>query len=219
MKNNVWLIIIFCLVSHVSNAQIIERKGIWDYPGKKGLWDYPVKPGMEKWKQFKSNEEMVQACQIPEEVLSSLSTEDLTDLCLRYPLLTDFFAFENTNTGLDKLFNDFNGIRELYKRSDMSSSLTKRYVEKIQSFSFLNEKNSDLEKGFFIITVSTLEVLMSRIVLQDGEGKESAKEILQNLVTGYQEKWKYSDYFNGIGFRTNFFARGYMIAKICEPML
>jgi len=33
----------------------------------------------------------------------TLSTEDLTDLCLRYPLLWDFYAFNNTNDGLDKL--------------------------------------------------------------------------------------------------------------------
>jgi len=177
-------------------------------------WDYPVKPGMEEWKRFQSNEEMVKACQIPDNILSTLSTEDLTELCLRYPLLTDIFAFEDTNAGLEKLFNDFNGIRELYKRKDAPSNLEKRYVEKIQSFSYLDGKNSDLEKGFFIISVSTLEVLLSRIEWQDSEVKESSKEVLHSLVVGYEEKCKYADYFKGFGFQTNFYSRANVISKI-----
>ena len=119
-----------------------ENVQFGDYPAKSDndcenarLWDYSVKPGMDEWAKFQSNEEMVYACQIPENILLCLSTEDLIDLCLRYPLLTDFFVFESLNTGLDKLFSDFNGIRELYKREDVSSSLLKRYNEKIQSFS------------------------------------------------------------------------------------
>jgi len=178
------------------------------------LWDYPVKPGMEEWKKFQSNEEMVNACQIPEKILLSLSTEDLTDLCLRYPLLYDVFAFDNLNFGLDKLFRDFNGIRELYKRKDISNSLTKRYIQKIQSLSFLDGKNSEIEKGYFIISISALEVLLSQVERYNGEEKDNLKEILQNFVAGYEGKWKYADYFKGFGFQTNFYSRGHIITKM-----
>ena len=77
------------------------------------VWDYPVKPGMEEWKQFHSNEEKVNACQIPENIVCCLSTEKLTEICLQYPLLADVFAFNFLSMGADKLFEDFNGIREL----------------------------------------------------------------------------------------------------------
>jgi|AGTN01.3.fsa_nt_gi hypothetical protein len=70
-------------------------------------WDYPVKPGTGGWRIFQSNQEKVEACQIPEEILSSLSTEDLAELYLQYPLLYDVFAFDNLNNGLEKLYNDF----------------------------------------------------------------------------------------------------------------
>ena len=172
-------------------------------------WDYPVKPGMEKWKLFQSNEEMVRACQIPESILSSLSTEELTDLCLKYPLLNDVFAFNSYNDGLDKLFSDFNGMRELYKREDVSSSLTRRYIDKVESFSFLDGTAPEIEKGFFIISVSALEVLLSRVEIQNEQ-----KEILQSLVTGYEGKLKYLDYFRGFGFRSNLYSRGHVILKI-----
>jgi hypothetical protein len=36
-------------------------------------WDFPVKPGMPEWKKFSSNSEMVQACQIPIELLSTIT--------------------------------------------------------------------------------------------------------------------------------------------------
>jgi hypothetical protein len=130
---------------------------------KKLAWDYPVKPGTEEWGKLDSNEAMVKACQIPEKILASLSTEELADICLLYPLLYDVFAFNDLNNGLDKLFSDFNGIRELYKREYLSGSLIKRYVQKVQNFSFLDEQVSDREKGYFIISVSALEVLLSRI--------------------------------------------------------
>ena len=211
------LTVLFSLFACVVNAQAIEKKGIWDYPGKPGLWDYPVKPGTEEWKKFRRTEEMVRACQIPEKILSSLSTEDLTDLCLRYPLLADFFAFQNTNEGLDILFSSFNGIRELYKRKDVSSNLTRQYADKIKSFDLLTGgKVSGIEKGFFVITVSALEVLISRIDWQNSEGKESSKEVLRTLVTGYEEKCKYPEWFRGTGFITNSFARAHIISKM-EP--
>jgi hypothetical protein len=177
-------------------------------------WDYPVKPGTEEWKKFTSNEEMVAACQIPDIILTSLSTEDLTELCLRYPLLADVFAFYNLQIGLDKLFSDFNGIRELYKRKKVADELLKRYNLKIQNLSFLDGKASNIEKGSYIISISALEILLTRIDGQDNEDKEILKKILQSLVFGYERKRNYEDYFQGLGFRTNFYSRANIIAKI-----
>ena len=172
-------------------------------------WDYPVKPGMEEWKLFQSNEEKVRACQIPEEIISSLTTEELTDLCLKYPLIYDIFAFNNINAGLDKLFSDFNGIRELNKRDD-ASNLINRYNDKVQSFSFLDGTAPEIEKGGFVVSVSILEVLLSRVEMH----KDSQKEILKSLVAGYEAKFRYVDYFKGLGFKTNLYSRGHVILKI-----
>lgn len=197
---------LFCLVVCILNAQ--QPANV--------TWDYPVKPGMEEWKKFQSGEEMVNACQIPDIILSSLSTEELAELCLRYPLIEYVFAFDNLNSGLDKLFSDFNGIREFYKRRDMSNNLLHRYVQQIQGFSFLDEKSTDYEKSKFIVTVSLLEVLLSRSVLQNDATKEKSKEILKALVAGYEGKFKYADYFKGVGFRSNVYSRVQIISKMSK---
>lgn len=54
---------------------------------KKIAWDYPVKTGSKEWAKFESNKEKVDACQIPENILSVISTEDLLELILKYPLI------------------------------------------------------------------------------------------------------------------------------------
>jgi hypothetical protein len=207
MRKLIFFITIISLILFFVSFAVLAQE-------KKTVWDYPVKPGTEEWRKFTSNEEMVKACQISKNVLSSLSTEDLAELCLKYPLLYDVFAFENLNHGLDKLFDDFNGIRELYKRTDVSSCLIKRYVRKVQDFSFLDREVSDLEKGYFIISVSSLEVLLARIEWDDNVGKEVHREILQNLVSGYEAKSQYAGYFKGFGFRTNFYSRSHVISKL-----
>ncbi len=178
-------------------------------------WDYPVKPGTEDWKKYKSNEDMVKSCQIPKGILQSLSTNELIDICLRYPLLYDVFAFNDTDAGLAKLFYDFNGIRALYKRKDALDNLIKKYTDKINSFSFLNETHSELEKGDFIISVDIMELILSRSGSQRKNiAKKEAKNILRSLVYGYEAKIKYIKYFKGSGLLANINSRTHIIAVI-----
>jgi len=181
------------------------------------LWDYPVKPDMEEWKQFQSHDEMVAACQIPKNILSCLSTERLTDLCLQKPLLHDIYAFNFLDMGLDRLFINYNGLRELFKRKDVAGNLTKRYMEKNQSLSLLEDEDiSALEKGQFMISISDLVALMSRV-----EQKESLKEILQSLVIGYESLslLNVEDDVKNYLFSYNFFSRAHVIIKINENNL
>lgn len=185
---------------------------------EKKAWDFPVKPGTNEWKKFQSNQEMVDACQIPKDIISSISTEDLTEICLQYPLLSDVFAFENLNNGLDKLFADFNGFRELYSRKDAPQNLIKKYVHKKQLISTLDMNNTEIEKGKFIVSISLLEVLLCRCDIQN-DAAINYKHVLQNLVSGYEEKIKYTDYFMGLGFRTNFYSRIHVISKIKKESL
>ena len=198
------LFYILFLVAGVVNAQTATEKKV--------TWDYPVKPEMEEWK-FQTMEEMINACQIPDVILSSLSTEELTDLCLNYPLLMEIYRFNDFNEGLDNLYRTFNGIRILSQRRDASSNLTKQYMEKIKSVSLLNEEISDIEKGRLLYFISNVEVLLARIG-QDNDEKESCKNILQVLVVGYKEKLNYTDYFAGTGFRTNLYSRATVLSKM-----
>ena len=178
------------------------------------LWDFPIKPETEEWKKLESNKAKVEACQIPEHVLRDISTSDLMTLCLQYPLLYDVFAFNNINSGLRKLFSDFNGIRELSKRESAINNLIEQYLAEVRSFPEYLNKGSNFDIGYSVARISILEVLLSYSDFHNSIPKESQKRILENLLFGYREKIKYPEYFQGNGFATNLFSRAHIIIKI-----
>lgn len=45
------------------------------------IWDYPIKPGSESWASFASSQEMIDACQIPEDILAEFKNCFL-DMCI-----------------------------------------------------------------------------------------------------------------------------------------
>ena len=178
-------------------------------------WYYPVVPGMEEWKNFQTNNEKIAACQIPENILFCLSAEKLTDLVLQYPLFGNINAFNKLDDGIEQLFIDFNGIRELFKRKDAASYLTKRYAEKIQSLSFLEDESIDFyERFLFMMSINNLSVLFSRV-----EQQESLKEILRNLVMGYESISMSDNDYKFHMLEYNFYSRAHVIIKMCEQCL
>ena len=177
-------------------------------------WDYPVKPGMEEWGNQNSREKKVAVCQIPEDILYSLSVEDLTVICLQYPLLADVFAFNNMDFAINRMFEEFNGIRYLFTKNDVSKELLKHYLCVMNNFSIFDSDVSELEKGLFIISISEIEILLSCYNSQNKDAIENSKEILRHLLCGYEKKMEYPNYFSGHGYKINFFARAKMINYI-----
>jgi len=177
-------------------------------------WDYPVKPGTEEWEQLNTMREGINACQIPEDVLLSLSTEDLTSICLQYPFL---FSVGNPNysQGLDRLFEQFNGIRELFKREDVSKELLKHYQCKIKNRLYF-------EKNESILYIRTLEVLLSRCNLPD-DLKENYTDILQQLLCGFEKQLIMDppliENQPNLFMNAHFFSRAHLIVKIDEQNL
>lgn len=117
------------------------------------VWDYPIKPGTEKWKTLKTNQEILDTCQIPSEIIKKLSTEDLVQLCLNYPLLGDML-FSNTNyqDGFNVISSNFNGFQELFKRKDAGAELL-RFYEAFDLNSFEINKGKTNKNPFFDICI------------------------------------------------------------------
>ena len=208
-----FIFVLACLlcISCSQNPQDENHSLTWiDWDGKLVAWDYPVMPGTKEWEKLTTHQQMLDACQIPAEVLSYLSTEDLTRICLRYPLLGDIFAFNTLDDGLDQLFDHFNGIRELFKE-DPSIELLKQYSSMIENLSSIDGHDKAL---FLIRYVYPIEALLSRLAPQNDGRNERLKQVLNGLITGYEaqidcpEEELFVDY--------NFFSRAHVILKICE---
>ena len=199
-QNDVFLFDLGLFCCKCSDSTAIER-----------TWDYPVKPGTEEWKNFHDNDGIVNALQIPEDILVSLSTEELTEICLGYPFLHYALYFDRYNDGLDKLFNDFNGVRELFKREDVSKELIGWYDCQIKNLTIWNREGFDTQKGMVSIKTPTLEALLSRV-------SSDYKDVLRSLVNGYEEKLMYSDSTSYKSY-LNFSARAHIIQKMCGQCL
>lgn len=150
------------------------------FPNENELsWDYPVKPSSEKWKTFQSNAEKVDACQIPKSVLEGLTTEELILICLKYPLLMDIGAFNFFSDGYSSYETNFNGIRELYKRSNAPTMIYNYYRQQNLEYAKFTSSIS------FVFRISVIEYMLtaSSVISQYSatQRKEVATELLSKL--------------------------------------
>lgn len=192
MRKSVLVVLICALYATFTCAQT-EKK-----------WDYPIKPGTKEWLKLEDNTSMVKACQIPEAVLKTLSTEDLFKIVLDYPLIYDIYAFNDVNDGIEKLMDDFNGIRELFKRSGTLKLFIDEYVRKSEKIIPVLDSRvyNIVSKGDSIIYLSLLETLSTTKTLLENSSAYEKQMIIQALDLGYKVKTKRADYFSGFGFRT-----------------
>lgn len=94
------------------------------YPyGYEGYY-YPALPLMSNW-PYGNHATMINACQIPEEVLKNMPTEQLVQTVMAYPLWGDVLAYDSREMAYGAIKRSFNGLRELYLREDASEHLEK----------------------------------------------------------------------------------------------
>ncbi|MDR1455246.1 MAG: hypothetical protein LBJ01_06310 [Tannerella sp.] len=182
-----------------------------DAPPAELPWDYPVKPGTDEWVQLGGYDERAGVSQIPDSILPGLSTADLTDLCLNYPFLYDASGFHDRTLGLDALFANFNGIRELYTRKEISAYILKYYDRDIHNLCLL--ETGPHPDRFITLSPGLDELLLSRIEWHGESDREEFMEILRSLVRGYEVERYYDSYLSQLS-KSNRFARAHIIFKM-----
>ena len=53
------------------------------------IFDFPT----IQWEMFETHEQKLAACEIPDSILPKIPTKDLVEICMKYPLLLDAYAF------------------------------------------------------------------------------------------------------------------------------
>ena len=84
---------------------------------------YPVQPGTEAWASFESHQEMIDACEVPEETLRQMTTQALLESVLNYPLLGDVLAYDDSEAGFEAMVDSFRGLEEFLSREDAAEVL------------------------------------------------------------------------------------------------
>jgi len=151
-------------------------------------YEYPIKPGTEEWKQLKNHKEKVEVCQIPENTIHSLTTEELLDVCLNYPLIGDIMAFNNVQEGFDAFKNNFNGVNELLQRNEFPSILLERY-SKIEPSNYEMEWSNN-KKVEYAYKIMVLEFFIAQDEVLYKLDINKKKDIVRLLLSKKEEKKK-----------------------------
>lgn len=125
------------------------------------VYTYPIKAGTDEWRSL-SVQEKHERLQLSDNLLGSMRTEDLIEVCLEYPFAIDLFTFNDFQTGFKALYNNFNGLRELLCRDDLA--------EPFLLFLDVNWQKADLMKGkepLAIGNYSLLSVVFKYMLAQD----------------------------------------------------
>jgi len=157
------------------------------------IWDYPVKPGMVEWASFTTGKQMIDACQIPQDVLDKICTSDLVAICLNYPLFGDYTAANDKRKGISFLIETFNGFKELSIRKDGVLELIKTY----KSFPVLDYLPDELSINYHTpYKLPFLEMLIADDIFINQLDRETAVELEQISLDKYASKLDNSEVYS-----------------------
>lgn len=121
-------------------------------------YDFPVAPGDKEWANFSTTQEMIDATQVPEDILKNTTTRALIETMLSNPFILEFQCCEDSMYVFEMLEKNFNVFRELQLRSDYREELLNLYESKnLVTASELESNNGSTH--FF--DVFNLEVLIA----------------------------------------------------------
>lgn len=184
-----------------------------------GQYDYPINVLDEEWKTFTSAEEMRSVTQIPETILEYISTEELIQLILKYPLLCDIYAFDTLEDGYEHLKEQFNGIQELLSRQDAFEKLIAAYAsysiseERILDYEALLKDGEEIEqlnamleddcyRALILQDANVLETIdVLEMLLKDVSESSGNREDMELFVECYADKViekSASDYYEDV---------------------
>jgi len=164
------------------------------YAQEKIVWDYPIKPGTKEWAAFETGEQMVRACQIPLEVLNTISTKDLAAVCFNYPLFVNYMAVNDERKGVNATIFQFNGLQELSQRKDGTQELIKVYAD----YPILSKTQKDINSTDYYspFKVSFLELVLSDNVFLSKLDNDELEALRKIAVNKYADKLEDDDVYS-----------------------
>ena len=199
----------FADFSNICAAAVIYK----DFLNQNTAYQYKLTPEDAEWAELTSHQEMLDICQLPEEILTESTTEELFDIVLDYPLLIDISFYDSFEEGLLEVAKQFNGLNELLKREDLSKVVKEKYEREsvpisqrvdyskitIENVNELLENDSELRKEVYLDSqekraLSFEESLLSSEMLFDRYTKGEKAAIVKEAYEKMKEKCDSSAY-------------------------
>jgi hypothetical protein len=103
-----------------------KQEGMMNMPRPADTYSYPAVPGTDEWAAFKTGEEMMEACQIPVDMLKNMSTHGIIQSILEHPLLSGIVHRFQYRTDFDSFVSGNHAYEELKARKDAGTCLLER---------------------------------------------------------------------------------------------
>lgn len=148
--------------------------------------NYPIKISKQEWKALKDHDAMLSAIKIDDESLAKISTKDLLEVVLDYPLFDDVLAYNSVQAGFDSVVKNYKGLKELLSRSDISKEVLKKY-KKIE----VNLKKTSLSYDDQVLAsnkIRRLEWILSQDVIVDSLSGRDQKTLAKLATENFRSK-------------------------------
>lgn len=178
-----------CIVVLLFSCKEETYLPLCEIQNSKDVYEYPIKPGSNEWKQLSSPKEKISVCQIPESILSSISTKGLIESVLNNPLFGEIYLGVHPQSGFNAFHENFNGVRVLMLRKDLVEELLDRYSQMNPScnknnWPSLNGAGSNNNFAF-----SFIEILIAQhAVLEQIIDNQETRNFLREVINKYEDK-------------------------------
>ncbi len=187
-----YCVIVICFACKKNKPEVDYSVCYIDSP--EDVYDYPIKPGMPEWAEFRNSDEMVAATQLPENVLSTISTEGLIETVLRYPLYAELYLIEDYQNTFNNMKDRFNGLEELLKREDAAEKLLNRY-KIMYAACFENNWPSILEDGSSNeFSFAYIEIILAQYDILNQLDEIELESMFKEALRKYKVKKQYNNY-------------------------
>ena len=156
------------------------------FPEVSDKYVYPVVPGMKEWQQLKSMDDAYQLCQLPDDILKSISTQGLIDALIRTPLFTGLDLISSNSSVLKWYahYDQLNSARELFQREDAGAALV-AYYKLVDCDCLVNL--SGVGTYLEYERMMGLEILFTKQEILATMGHDKKKEAVTALLANYEQ--------------------------------
>lgn len=158
-------------------------------------YHFEITPGTKEWSTLKTESERLEVLNIPSSMLHEIDTKDLIITCLNYPAFGHYTAYNSLQKGFDHIFNNFNGLQNLFSRNDAAINLLKIYQS--ANLNFFKNNSLGIMKSYSFIRFNWLELILAQNKIIQQLTPEDKKQLINVCVLTFQQKTK-NNLFNSL---------------------
>lgn len=147
MKKSLFLFLAIMLLGACAEDVMVHNVMNTSVTGR-STFSYDSVTNPDVWKTFMSFEEMMNATQIPEDILKELPTDTLVALCMNHPLAGIYNCYNNPINGVLVVMNHFNGFQELKRRTDAAEKVLDFYEKMDIDYNVKENKKNPYSRHF-----------------------------------------------------------------------